>query len=454
MNYSLYQLLYFFLFYSFCGWALSTAATAVRERKFVDVGFLFGPYCPAYGFGGLLFAIFLQDLHNKLFFLFLGGVILSFLVSISTGVILEHIFHRKWWDYSRRKFQFGGYITLPYTVVWGLLAVVCVSFINPFLKDTLSFLPPAAGIVILIVIYCILLIDLVGTITSIITVRFRLKKMELIEDISESLEKAADTMGKGITGWTMKHFSRAYPNLELQKILAAKQEHERQLEAAKEKAGVFAVGCSFYKLVCLFFLGAFLGDITETIFCFATTGRLMSRSSVVYGPFSIVWGLGCVLLTVILYQYRNRSDSYIFIFGTVVGGAYEYFCSVFTELVFGTVFWDYSHIPFNLGGRINLLYCFFWGIAAVVWLKLLYPFFSSLIEKIPKKPGILITWILIVFMLFNVIMSGLALNRYHQRHNPTDNPKNSLEIFLDEHFPDKRMEKIYPNAIQVKSEKN
>lgn len=95
----------------------------------------------------------------------------------------------------------------------------------------------------------------------------------------------------------------------------------------------------------------------------------MSRSSVLYGPFSIVWGLGCVLLTALLYKYKDRSDRYIFLAGTVLGGAYEYSCSVFTELVFGTVFWDYSHIPFNLGGRINLLFCFFWGIAAVVWLK-------------------------------------------------------------------------------------
>lgn len=454
MNDTLYQLLYFFLFYAILGWALSTAITAVRERKFVDVGFLFGPYCPVYGFGGVLFAVFLQDLHNKLFFLFLGGVILSFLLSICTGVILEHIFHRKWWDYSRKKFQFGGYVSMPYTVVWGGSAVICISVINPFLKDILSLLPEALGILILIIIYCILFIDFIGTVTSIVNVRLHIKKLGLIDDISESLEKAADTMGKGITGWTVRHFSKAYPNLELKQILTAKQEHERQLEAAREKAGVFAVGCSFYKLACLFFLGAFLGDITETIFCFATTGRLMSRSSVVYGPFSIVWGLGCVLLTLILYQYRNRSDSYIFIFGTVVGGAYEYFCSVFTELVFGTVFWDYSHIPFNLGGRINLLYCFFWGIAAVIWLKLLYPFFSSLIEKIPKKLGILATWILIIFMLFNIVLSGLALNRYHVRNSSPSGTQNSLDIFLDEHFPDARMEQIYPNAIQVTPSKN
>ena len=100
----------------------------------------------------------------------------------------------------------------------------------------------------------------------------------------------------------------------------------------------------------------------------------------------------------ILYQYRNKSDSFIFVFGTVLGGAYEYACSVFTELVFGTVFWDYSKIPFNLGGRINLLYCFFWGIAAVVWMRALYPRLSDWIEKIPKKAGETVTWVLVVFM--------------------------------------------------------
>ncbi len=241
----------------------------------------------------------------------------------------------------------------------------------------------------------------------------------------------------------------------------------------------------------------------------------------VYGPFSIVWGLGCAFLTAFLYKYKDKRDSTIFLAGTVLGGAYEYICSVFTELVFGTVFciflagtvlggayeyicsvftelvfgtvfWDYSKIPFNLGGRINLLFCFFWGIAAVVWLKVLYPFFSKWIEKLPKKVGkpmiwiavVLMTvnigiffwgiaavvwlkvlypffskwieklpkkvgkpmiWIAVVLMTVNIGISALALYRYSDRQV---NPKaeNVLEEFLDTHFDDTRMDHIYPNA--------
>ena len=150
----------------------------------------------------------------------------------------------------------------------------------------------------------------------------------------------------------------------------------------------------------------------------------MSRSSVLYGPFSIVWGIGVVVLTMMLHKYRDRDDRYIFIFGTVVGGAYEYVCSVFTEMVFGTVFWDYSKIPFNLGGRINLLYCFFWGLASVLWIKNVYPFLSRWIEKVPEKVGKILSWVFLVFMTVNIVLSGMALARYSDRYGgkPAEKP--------------------------------
>ena len=171
----------------------------------------------------------------------------------------------------------------------------------------------------------------------------------------------------------------------------------------------------------------------------------MSRSSVVWGPFSIVWGLGAAFLTVLLYKYRDRDRFFLFAVGTLLGGVYEYFCSVFTEIVFCKVFWDYIDIPFNIGGRVNLLYCFFWGVAVVVWFHYVYPPISRWIEKIPKKAGTAASWCLILFMCCNVVMSCMALVRYEKRSvDPT--PHNAVETWLDEHYGDGKMEKIYPNA--------
>ena len=249
--------------------------------------------------------------------------------------------------------------------------------------------------------------------------------------------------GNFLTRRIQRRLTHAYPNLRLEGIPSVFAPSREDREA------VFAKGCCFHKLVWLFLLGSLLGDLTETIFCYITTGILMSRSSLVYGPFSIVWGFGCVMLTAFLYRYKDKNDRYIFLAGTVLGGAYEYICSVLSELVFGTIFWDYSGIPFNLGGRINLLYCFFWGIAAVVWLKGLYPRLSALIERIPSSIGIPATWVLIIFMVFNMAISGLALSRYVERQTVSSPSQGIVGEFLDDHFPDERMEHVYPNAKLV-----
>ena len=98
-----------------------------------------------------------------------------------------------------------------------------------------------------------------------------------------------------------------------------------------------------------------------------------------------------------------------------MGGVYEYSCSVFTEMVFGTTFWDYSHMPFNINGRINLLFCFFWGVLAIVWLKLLYTAVSRVIEKIPPVAGKVLTYILVFAMALDMLISSVALMRYVDR---------------------------------------
>ena len=109
------------------------------------------------------------------------------------------------------------------------------------------------------------------------------------------------------------------------------------------------------------------------------------------------------------------------------------------------IFWDYSKIPFNLGGRINLLYCFFWGFAAVAWVKLCFPHVSRGIEFIRRHTGRWLTVLVGVFMVVNMAVSGLALIRSDARSEGIE-ASNALDLFLDEHFPDERMERIYPNA--------
>lgn len=445
MIYSLTNLAWLFLLYSFVGWVIEVCYAAVRRRQFVNRGFVSAPLCPIYGFGAVLFALFLPELAGNLFFLFLGGMILASLLEYSTGMLMEKIFNKKLWDYSGIRFNIGGYVCLRYSLLWGILAVVTILFANGLLCRLFALIPHPVGVIALWAAFLLLLLDFMTSAMVVLGMKIRVKRLS---SLSDGIQHTSKLLENKLTALIQRRMIRSFPAITPENL-----ENSLREKNARKSSAVFAEGCSFYKLAALFFIGAFLGDITETIFCLLTTGVLMSRSSVVYGPFSIVWGLGCSLLTLFLYRYRNKSDRHIFLAGTLLGGAYEYICSVFTELVFGTVFWDYSGFAFNLGGRINLLYCFFWGIAAVVWLKLIYPVLSRWIERLPKRPGTILLNILIVFMLINMAVSSLALARYTERHTETTNnltaESSPLNDFLDSHFDDERMEQIYPNAVLV-----
>lgn len=437
MIFTFYELCWFYFIYSFIGWCGEVCVAAIQKKKFINRGFVSGPFCPIYGAGAVAFAIFLPELIGNPFFLFLGGMILASFIEFMTGALLEKLFQKKWWDYSDIRFNFEGYICARYALVWGFFALLLTYIVSPAIRVLIGMVPHLIGVIALWGLAVFLLLDTVGTA---LTIRGMQKQVEQLAQLTEGMGQISRLLENAITKRMAKRMEKAFP--------AISPEALKKDAVLKEKPEVFAKGCSFYKLFSLFFIGAFLGDITETVFCLITTGRLMSRSSVVYGPFSIVWGLGCGLLTAVLYRIRNKGDSYIFVAGTLLGGAYEYICSVFTELVFGTVFWDYSGFRFNLGGRINLLYCFFWGIAAVVWMKLLYPRLSAWIEKLPLKMGTAICNVLIVFMIVNCLVSALALARYGERQSEsgTEQTGSALEEFLDEHFDDERMERIYPNA--------
>lgn len=429
MSYTGYELLWLFFAYSFAGWVLETLFAAGRQKQFVNRGLINGPVCVIYGTAAVLMTIGLSDLSGT--WIFLGGVIYATALEWSAGHLIAHFYHERWWNYSEMKWNLDGYIAVPMSLIWGMLGYIGVKWGNPLLTAMFRLIPGLIREVLLWALVVILAVDVLATCILLIGKSGRMDRWEAVDS---QFANVAARLGKWISGNVEARIHKAYQTIE-------------RIEE-EEKEGTFAEGCGFYKVVMLFFVGAFLGDITETIFCRVTAGVWMSRSSVVWGPLSIVWGLAIASVTAMLYKYRDRSDSFLFGVGTLLGGAYEYFCSVFTELVFGAVFWDYSDIPFNLGGRINLLYCFFWGIAAVVWFKRLYPIVSRAIEKLPVLWGKLLTWGLIVFMSCNIVVSCMALVRYDERGRGIE-AKSGWQEWVDVHYDDEKMDRIYPNAKTV-----
>ena len=216
------------------------------------------------------------------------------------------------------------------------------------------------------------------------------------------------------------------------------------IDLEERESDHFARGLGIYKLLLILFIGSFAGVVVELMWCLIRNGYLESRSGLVYGPFNLLYGAGAVALTVCLYRFRNRSGWISFLGGMLVGTVVEYLCSWGQEALFGSRSWDYSTMPFNLNGRVCLLYSVFWGVLGVFWIKDLYPRMAQLILKIPNKIGKILTVAVTVFLIFNGVVSLLAVDRWAERVEGQA-PGNSLEELLDERFPNERMESVYAN---------
>ena len=428
MELNFYTLSVVYLVYSFLGWVAETVVATVKGRSFTNRGVASGPFCFVYGTAGVLLAVGLADLRTNWAALFLGSAIIATVVEWVTAKLLERVHHRRWWDYSDKKFNLDGYVCLQYTVLWGALGAVTVRWGNDLLFRLCAHLPPLLFHIAVWVFMTIAVLDQIGA--AVVVGQYAAKHPHL-EQLGQELGKGSEKLQRKIAAHVEKRIQKAYP------------------EAARpEPTTVAEKAMSFGDLVWLFVVGAFLGDVVETIFCRVTAGVWMSRSSLVWGPFSVVWGLALVLAAVLLRGSEHKSESHIFWFGVILGGAYEYVCSAVGELLFGVVFWDYSGFKFNLGGRINLLYCFFWGIAAVAWIRYGYPLVAKCMAKLKKHVLPWMTAVLTVFMAVNMLLSACALARYDARTNG-EAPANAFEVYLDAHFDNARMERIYPNAKKV-----
>lgn len=192
------MVLYFFI-YSFVGWAQETVQCSVRERRFVNRGFLNGPICPIYGCGALLILTALLPLQRGISSLWLavplvfliGGFIASAL-EYFTSWLMEKLFHARWWDYSQQKCNLNGRICLWISIAWGVLAAALVFLIQPlfargidWLYGIWSFLPMLTALVL----GTVMVVDCVFSVKAALSIGDRLEKLEKVgETIKEHLE--------------------------------------------------------------------------------------------------------------------------------------------------------------------------------------------------------------------------------------------------------------------------
>ena len=495
-----------FAIYSFLGWVCEVIYCSIPAKKLVQRGFLAGPYCPIYGFGAISLLLILYPLTQmkmSLPFIFIASVIITSALEYFTSWLMEKFFNMRWWDYSEHRFNLNGRICLLNSTLFGVLGIALLYLIQPIVLKLIYSVSLTTRIAISALFIAVMLVDLITTLNSVYKLDAKLKEIQQTllnlrkyderftwydkkdtetslfhfktiakefndENINSLVKKLNKLLHKDRSGRRLlKSFSKLksstlQDNIEIVKQTFSeeknkiskklnkkvKQQNKKEEETnvkTKTKEKSFADGLNFYKLFWVFFLASFIGVIVEMLFCLVKNGYIESRQGMIYGPFNQVYGLGAVLMLLCLHKLEEKGDRWVFLGSAVIGGVFEAVCSLIQEYVFGSVSWDYSKLSFGLlGNRTNLLYMFFWGVLGVIFIKEIYPRLSRFVERIPNKQGVFLSWVLVIFLSLNILISAVAVYRWSERDQGIE-AANSIETYLDEKYPDEFMSIIYPN---------
>ena len=227
-----YQIVFLFFAYSFLGWVGEVLFTAVVHRKYQDRGVLSGPLCLLYGVGGLVITFALGDIREGWFFLLVFSAVYATVIEWIGGHILEYTTHTRWWDYSDRPFNIGGYICLEFSLLWGVGALLMVKAVHPAIAALVDIVPPLVGFILMCLLYAVYAADVVATGISASDLA---RELDALEKVADSMHAVSDAMTE-ILGTTAMDMDQKMDESRLQLKLAAAEARDNYNKLSPREA--------------------------------------------------------------------------------------------------------------------------------------------------------------------------------------------------------------------------
>ena len=187
--------IYFMMFfiYSVAGWIMECTLGVIQKHKFVNRGFLIGPYCPIYGIGVVGVTLLLSRFSNNIILLFILSTVLCGSLEYFTSYIMEKIFKARWWDYSNNKFNINGRVCLETLIPFGVLSALILRITNPFILETLKAISPSILNWISVVLLLIYITDILVSFNIILRFKYLTKReKDNTEEITKKVRETAE----------------------------------------------------------------------------------------------------------------------------------------------------------------------------------------------------------------------------------------------------------------------
>lgn len=227
MQYSIAIYFLYFIILSIIGWVMEVTLQLVQKHKFSSRGFLIGPYCPIYGCGGVIITLTLSNLINHPIALFSTAILLCGILEYLTSYLMEKIFDARWWDYSNSKFNINGRVCLETIIPFGILGLVLIYIINPFVFGNLSKIPNNIVNIIAIIVAVLFTIDLIVSFVVISNVKKVTEKFDK-ENPKDSTDEISKKVREFLRGKSPlnRRLVEAFP--ELTAIIKERKEQIKQ----------------------------------------------------------------------------------------------------------------------------------------------------------------------------------------------------------------------------------
>lgn len=193
-HYSIIQWLFFFYFYCFFGWIFESTYVSIKSRKFVNRGFMRGPFLPIYGSGAIMMLVVSMPFQDNIFLTYIAGCIGATVLELVTGVVMEALFKVRYWDYSNQKFNYKGHICLSSTVAWGFLTIFMTEFLHKGVEKIVFAIPVTVVNVVTVIVTVYIIIDFTLSFKAAMDLRDILVGLEKAKEEMERIQKRLDVL--------------------------------------------------------------------------------------------------------------------------------------------------------------------------------------------------------------------------------------------------------------------
>lgn len=193
-QYSIIQWLFFFYFYCFFGWIFESTFVSLKSRKFVNRGFMRGPFLPIYGSGAIMMLVVSMPFQDNIFLTYVAGCIGATALELVTGIAMEALFKVRYWDYSNQKFNYKGHICLSSTIAWGFLTILMTEFLHKGVEKIIFAIPAVVVNTVTVMVTVYIIVDFTLSFKAAMDLRDILVGLEKAKEEMERIQKRLDVL--------------------------------------------------------------------------------------------------------------------------------------------------------------------------------------------------------------------------------------------------------------------